>query len=612
MKYVLRILFLALLLSPLALNAQINKASEFMGAGKYSEAVQVLESARLQGVAAQADLINLAYCYIMLHDYAKAEEVYAVLVEDKNIDPKQYFFYGEVLRINGKYNEAKGRYQQYLEKVPGDYETTIRIASCDSIPYWNKVSTGIIVKNEVSVNTVNDEMSPLPLTEFTFVSNNRELLVKAGVITQFADPQVSFIYANTGSGFKSLAYFPDSVSYLGITAAGRKSALVIKSVKKTPDGDKFGNSVIMIGSKSEGFKEFKPEGFLQDYVATHPCLSHDGKRIYYSSNIPGGKGGIDLYYSDLNGSQWSAPVNLGSNVNTPGDEMFPWVSNDGATLYFASNGHAGYGNLDLFSSVLKSGNWSTPRNLKAPLNSVGNDFSLIFGNDPYAGYLVSNRFGASKGGNDIFSFQLPKPGEVPVDTVKPPVAEVLPTDTVLVFYATASAMINPNFNDELSGVIATMKKYPYLKINVETWADTRGSEALNNRLCTERAKIIADRLNANGITSDRILAHPSGISRSGNSNLVNYHVQIGYLSSSSGIAYFKNIIKEDVAIACLPYGKGYAYLAGSGNIADMKKLASKIRTKYGIPGYVTASYQDFYLEDYTYAPCRRAVLYFSK
>jgi tetratricopeptide (TPR) repeat protein len=611
MKYVLRILLLALILSPLALNAQINKATEFMGAGKYSEAVQVLESARLQGAAVQADLINLAYCYLMLHDYAKAEEVYAVLVEDKNIEPKQIFFYGEVLRINGKYNEAKKRYQQFLEKVPGDYETTVRIASCDSIPYWNTLSTRIIVNNETSVNTVNDEVSPLPLDELTFVSNNRELLAKAGVITQFVDPQVSFIYSNAGANPKTISYFSDSVSYLCINAAGSKRAVVIKSVKKTPDGEKLGNSVIMIGSKTEGFKEFKPEGIPEGYVTTHPCLSQDGKRIYYSSNIPGGKGGIDLYYSDFNGAQWSAPVNLGANVNTPGDEMFPWISKDGATLYFASNGHPGYGNLDLFSSVLISGNWTTPRNLKAPLNSVGNDFSLIFGNDPYAGYLVSNRFGASKGGNDIFSFQLPKPGEAPVDTVKP-LAEVLPTDTVLVFYATASAMINTQFNDELSGVVATMKKYPYLKINVETWADTRGSEALNNRLCVERAKIIADRLIANGITSDRILSNPAGITRSGNSKLVNYHVQVGFLSSSNGIDYFKKLIKEDVPIACLPYGKGYAYFAGLGNIGDMKKLASKIRTKYGIAGFVTASYQDFYLADCTYAPCRRAVLYFSK
>ncbi len=603
---------LILLLCPLAMQAQINKAAEFMDAGKYSEAVVILESARQKGEAVQTDLVNLAYCYIMLHDYVKAEEVYGVVVQDKNVDAKQYFFYGEVLRINGKFNDAKAQYQKYLDKFPDNFEAKVKLQSCDSLVLWERKASPIIIGNEESVNTANDELWPVPLQkDFYYVSNNKDLLRQTGNTTIFTDPQMSFIFKKTYTTTTVLRPFTDSLSYPCFNALNGKLAMVVKSVKRTPDGEKFGNSVIMTASYNGSWKEFKPQGMPEGYVVTHPCFSPDGKRLYFASDIPGGQGGSDLYYSDVVGDSWSAPVNLGTNVNTPGNEMFPQFSHDGKFLYFASDGHAGYGNLDIFRSTATSGGWSSPQNMKSPVNSIGNDFGLIFGEDGYSGYFVSNRYGTSKGGNDIYTFQLPLPAVV-VDSTKPPVVQILPTDTIMLFFKTASAAIDPAFNNALLQVAGMMKQYPYLKLNIETYADARGSEGLNNRLCVDRAKAVAAKLSENGVADSRIIQHAKGISKSVNSPLISYHVQIGFLPSADGLDYYKRIIKENVPVATLPYAKGFAYFAGKGTLAEMKVLASKIRTKYGIPAYVTASSQNFYLEDYSYAPCRRAVMYFSK
>ena len=121
------------------------------------------------------------------------------------------------------------------------------------------------------------------------------------------------------------------------------------------------------------------------YSETTPFLSADGKTLYFASDKPGGYGGVDIYYSTREiGGQWTTPVNLGPKVNTSGDDMFPFIADDG-TLYFASNGHLGLGGLDVFStSQVKTGNkitnWIEPENLGYPVNTNADDFNFIISN----------------------------------------------------------------------------------------------------------------------------------------------------------------------------------------------------------------------------------------
>jgi outer membrane protein OmpA-like peptidoglycan-associated protein len=146
----------------------------------------------------------------------------------------------------------------------------------------------------------------------------------------------------------------------------------------------------------------------REYSVGHAALTADGQTLYFSSDKPGGYGGVDLYKSvrDQSGN-WSAPVNLGPTVNTSGDEMFPFVANDG-TLYFSSNGHLGLGGLDVFSSAPVKDGWSKPENLGYPINTNWDDFNYIIDKDNKTGYFASNRDKnadpAAHGDDDIYKF----------------------------------------------------------------------------------------------------------------------------------------------------------------------------------------------------------------
>lgn len=141
-----------------------------------------------------------------------------------------------------------------------------------------------------------------------------------------------------------------------------------------------------------------------DYSVGHPSLSDDDKRLYFASDMPGGFGGTDIYVSYWNGKSWGKPINMGENINTRGNEMFPFVDAKG-NLYFASDGLGGLGGLDIFFAELNEKGDQTPKslNLGEPINSEKDDFGLITDGDRKMGYFSSNR---KNGGvdDDIYQF----------------------------------------------------------------------------------------------------------------------------------------------------------------------------------------------------------------
>jgi len=140
----------------------------------------------------------------------------------------------------------------------------------------------------------------------------------------------------------------------------------------------------------------------------HPALSEDGKTMYFSSNRDGGEGGYDIWCVTYNqrAKSWGVPFNLGPTINTDKDEMFPYVSVHNGALYFSSNGHLGMGGLDVFTVEGSGTEWTIPENLRAPLNSGGDDFGMTFDNtSPTHGFFTSNRNGG-KGNFDIWEFNI--------------------------------------------------------------------------------------------------------------------------------------------------------------------------------------------------------------
>ena len=139
-----------------------------------------------------------------------------------------------------------------------------------------------------------------------------------------------------------------------------------------------------------------------DYYQNHAFLTKDGKSLYFTSEGKGGKGGLDIYKA-VRGSdgQWGTPENIGSDINTEFDEDAPFVTDDGNTLYFASNGHQGFGNFDIYKCKWIDGKWSKPENLGQPVNSPGHDIFLVLDGSEANGYFSSSRSGGY-GDMDIY------------------------------------------------------------------------------------------------------------------------------------------------------------------------------------------------------------------
>jgi len=140
------------------------------------------------------------------------------------------------------------------------------------------------------------------------------------------------------------------------------------------------------------------------YNFEHPTISADGDVLFLASDVPGGQGGMDLYMVKKVGGTWGQMVNLGPTVNTPGNEVFPYIAADGA-LYFSSDGHGGLGNLDLFYTMQNGGKWTTPENLGAPFSSDADDLGFIVDSENRNGYFSSDRRGGF-GSDDIYSFHV--------------------------------------------------------------------------------------------------------------------------------------------------------------------------------------------------------------
>lgn len=134
------------------------------------------------------------------------------------------------------------------------------------------------------------------------------------------------------------------------------------------------------------------------YDVAYPSITPDGNRLYFAARNPSGYGGYDIYYSDRKGSNWETPVNLGSNINTAENEVFPFILNN--RLFFASRGHGGLGGMDIFYSEFLDGEWGKAVNMPEPFNSTADDFGLVSTSLMDTGYFTTNR----KGSDDIYRF----------------------------------------------------------------------------------------------------------------------------------------------------------------------------------------------------------------
>ncbi|MBL4578694.1 MAG: OmpA family protein [Flavobacteriales bacterium] len=388
--------------------------------GEYYTAIMQYKKAysRERNNTAKACIIfQTAECYRYINDTKQAEIWYKKAVRVKYPDPVAILYLAQSKKSNDKYDEALIEYKNYQDRVPQDARASDGIKSCELAVEWIDNPGRFEVFNVLAINTVDADFSPAyskrGFKQIMFTSSREGAtgLEKDGTTGQnFTDLWEAKIDRkgkwNTPSLLNEAVNSSDNEGAAVLDAKFRMMYMTRCPIIQ----DKEVNCKILI-AKKKGSNWDNPEEIplVPDTItAGHPSISKDGLKLYFASNLAGGYGGKDIWMVSKAGKRddWSEPINLGPDINTSGDEMFPFLHEDGS-LYFSSSGHIGMGGLDIFHALYKGNSWGDVSNMRYPINSAGDDFSIIFEGSNNRGYFTSNRKGG-KGGDDIYQFMSPQ------------------------------------------------------------------------------------------------------------------------------------------------------------------------------------------------------------
>ncbi len=398
----------------------IDKANKYYEKYDYKFAIVIYEKIMLKKPSLEVAQ-KLANCYRFINNTDLAEKAYERVFTFQDADAVNYKYYADVLKENGKFNEAKKNYLLYAGRVPEKAEEAKKIAnSCDVARVWaQNPDMNMHIENELLFNSEYSEFSPVKYgSGYVFVSDRlyargSEADNKKQMYGWTGNPYLKLYEADPlnaiSSQIKVLPKLINNDYHNGpatFTADGKGMYFTRTEIDKNKKGRKFIYYSVKNGA-DWGEPQLIPFNKEGDYSAQHAALSPDETIMYFSSDLPGGYGGMDLYASrkQANGT-WGEPQNCGANINTPENEVFPSVRVDGR-LYFSSKGHIGMGGLDIFTVRGSYTDFSVAENLKSPLNSTKDDFGILFLNDQ-SGFISSNRKGG-KGLDDIYRFNSAPP-----------------------------------------------------------------------------------------------------------------------------------------------------------------------------------------------------------
>jgi outer membrane protein OmpA-like peptidoglycan-associated protein len=280
-------------------------------------------------------------------------------------------------------------------------------------------------------------------------------------------------------------------------------------------------------SKREGNRWSEPKNcgpkVNTRYWESQPSMAADGKTLYFTSNRPGGEGGLDIWKTEMTAEGvFSDPVNLGDVINTPYDELSPFIHFDQKTLYFSSNGHLGMGGKDLFYAKMQpDGTWKKPVNLGYPINSYQDESGIFINAQGNAAYFASDRAGGF-GGLDLYCFELdeslrPEPvlfvaeevlnfNELPSTSIDE--LEILTAGETFIlpnlFFEFAQSNLLSDSYSELQRLLNYLTKNETVKIEISGHTDDQGSATYNQKLSMERAKTVYRYLIDNEIDANRL------------------------------------------------------------------------------------------------------------
>ncbi len=367
---------------------------------------------------------QIGECYRLMVDQPQAEVYYAraIKLHYEDNDPTVLLRMAEVMREQGNYKEAQKHYEQYLAKKPGVKEAEDGLAACKKAAEWKNEPTKHIVQAEIQLNTEAYDYSATwgdKKNSSLIFSSSRPGGIGTEIDIRTGESYMDlWIAARDNKGKwdqpKPLPATINTEDNEGAAVLNSKADVIYFTRCPRVKKENIGCDIFTAEAQGDSWKQatkivLKPEGGDSISVG-HPAVDKMEKYLIFASDLPGGMGGKDLWISvyDKKAKAFGTPTNLGPSVNTPGDEMFPYLSEEGH-LYFSSNGHVGMGGLDLFKAEnVGEQKWDKVENLKFPINSADHDYGIIFDKGTTnRGFFTSSRDGG-KGKDDLYSFNLPE------------------------------------------------------------------------------------------------------------------------------------------------------------------------------------------------------------
>lgn len=395
-----------------------SKANAAYEAGEYFEAIDLYKTAynKIKDRNRRGEIVfKIAECYRILRETRKAEVWYRKAINLNFQDPEIFLRYAEMLMMNENYEEASEQFKKYKELVPEDPRAETGIRSCQLAAEWIENPVGYEVDMMRYFNSRERDFSPAfaqdDYSTVLFTSTRDDATGKdahGATGENFSD---IFVSRQDRKG-KWSTPVPMSEEFSTEADDGTPNIshdFTTLYFTRCPRGKNEQLGCQIYSSRRTGMEWSEPNKLpilTDSIIVAHPAISPDNQTLYFVSDMSGSIGGKDIWKVTRanEGDDWSEPQNLGQDINTPGNEMFPYVHADG-TLYFSSDSHIGLGGLDIYKATKEeSGRWKV-ENMRAPVNSSQDDFGITFENESERGFFSSSRKG--RGNDEIYSFYLP-------------------------------------------------------------------------------------------------------------------------------------------------------------------------------------------------------------
>ena len=350
------------------------------------------------------DAFRIADLYVKKKDYASAVQWYDKESQLINTSKVNLFNYANANRLMGEYQKALDGYLMYAA-LTGDVDKVMDLANqCEKVIRSSALAYTYKLDN-YPYNTANDE-------DYVALLRNNAVYITQPKTEEKVENSISqTVRLFDGFAPPVKAYYNNipklTISGLSYTKDGNKVVFAASEEKISSKKGKPKSEKLYIADNLGGrFLNVKPIVINKDgFTQKSPAFNADGTKIYFSSNMPGGQGGFDIWETDLVDNQWSTPKNLGSLLNSSANEINPFISQSKSDtkIYFASDRDGGFGGYDLYAATTLESVWQGVEILPAPINAAGNDISIIYDNDVKTGYFCSDRTGG-KGGYDLYRF----------------------------------------------------------------------------------------------------------------------------------------------------------------------------------------------------------------